>query len=212
MPGNALYWRDWSESRLASFQGDQGGSNHCAKYAAATALNLLYGTNLDGGDLVSWVQSRPLMGTGRYTIFANDNGSLVFQNANLLRQLARMNGISPRVSCRIARPSDLHSLFLEKNTLALVSLTYWQGKEPLIARGENTKSSLSPARWLGGHIMIPAAYDPSHYSQSGNSTPWGFLSSWGSKEQLYWMAEVDFQRTWGQLSIFNTVTVSKLDH
>lgn len=209
MPGNALYWRGWSESQLASFQGDQGNSNHCAKYAAASALNLLYGKRDDGRELISWVQARPLKGTGRYTIFGNDNGSLVFQAANLLRQLARMRGISPRVEVRISGLSDLLDLLKEENSLALISLTYWQGKEPLIARGKNTASSLGPARWVGGHIMIPAAYDPGHINQAGMGTPWGFLSSWGAMDQLYWMTEWEFQRTWGSFSVFNSVVIDK---
>ena len=209
MPGNALYWRGWSESQLASFQGDQGDSNHCAKYAAASALDLLYSKRDDGRDLVSWVQNRPLRGTGRFTIFGNDNGSLVFQTANLVRQLARMRGITPQVNCRVNSLPDLLDLFNDEDSLALVSLTYRQGKEPLIARGQNTASSLGPARWVGGHIMIPAAFDPGHVNQAGMGTPWGFLSSWGSKNQLYWMTEWDFQRSWGSFSLYNTVIVGK---
>jgi hypothetical protein len=209
MPGNALYWRDWSEAQLAAYQGDQGGSNHCAKFAAASALNLLYEKQVAGEDLVSWVEARPLKGTGRYTIYGNNNGSLVFQTANLLRQLASMLGISPRIQCQISDTSDLLTFLTQEHTLALVSLTYFQGNEPLIARGHNITSSLGPARFLGGHIMIPAAFDPAHVNQVGTGTPWGFLSSWGSNDQLYWMTESDFQRTWGSFSIYNTVIVDK---
>ena len=211
MPGTALYWRDWSESQLASYQGDQGSSNHCAKFAAASALNLLYGTELNGGVLVSWIQDRPLKGIGRYTIIGNNNGSLVFQTANLLRQLARMGGVSPRVKCRRINLPGLLSILQKENTLVLVSLTYWQGKEPLIAKGQNTVSSLAQARWVGGHIMIPVAYDPGHINQAGYGTPWGFISSWGFGNQLYWMAENDFKKTWGQLSIFNAITVGRAE-
>ncbi|MEJ2448935.1 MAG: hypothetical protein P8Y37_13490 [Anaerolineales bacterium] len=193
MSGTARYWRDWSESQLASYQGDQGSSNHCAKYAAASALNLLYETSADGGELVSVIGDRLLKGTGRYTILGNDNGSLVFQAANLLRMLARLNGVNPRIRCRRIDRNGLFSSLKEDKTLALVSLTYWQGS----------------ARWVGGHVMIPAAYDPDHINQTGFSTPWGFLSSWGSEDELYWMTENDFQRTWGQLSIYNTVTVNR---
>jgi hypothetical protein len=209
MSGTAQYWRDWSESQLASYQGDQGSSNHCAKYAAASLLNLLYGTNADGGELVSLIEGRLLKGTGRYTILGNDNGSLVFQAANLLRRLAKMQGIYPQVRCQRINRIGLFSLLKDDKTLALVSLTYWQGKEPLISKGKYTSSSLASAHRVGGHIMIPAAYDPDHFNQAGFSTPWGFLSSWGSNDQLYWMTENDFLRTWGQLSIFNTVTVNR---
>jgi hypothetical protein len=120
-----------------------------------------------------------------------------------------MQEVSPRVTSKIFDRTGLHNLLHNHNTLALVSLTYWQGKEPLIARGRSTTSSLGPARWIGGHIMIAAAYDPDHINQAGVSTPWGFLSSWGSKDQLYWMTENDFLNSWGRLSVYNAVTVSR---
>ena len=203
-----VYWRGWSESRLASFQGDQGSSNHCAKFASSSCLNLLYGLNLEGGRLASWVEGRSLRGTGRFTIWGNHNGSLVYQTANLVRALARTAGLSPRVESSRMDAKTLVSQLRDRRSLALVSLTYLEGKEPLIARGGSTVSSLGPARLVGGHIMIPAAFDPGHRDQGGRSTPWGFLSSWGAGDQLYWMCAGEFRRTWGRLSLFNTVTVS----
>ena len=208
MISGAVYWRGWPEQRLASFQGDQGSSNHCAKYAAASCLNLLYGLEIPGERLVSRVDERPLKGTGRYTIWGNHNGSLVFQTANLVRTLARMVRLSPRVEISRINHRTLVSLLRDSRGLALVSLTYLQGGEPVIARGGSTSSSLAPARVVGGHIMIPAAFDPGHRDQGGRSTPWGFLSSWGAGDQLYWMSAGEFSRTWGRLSLFNTITVS----
>ncbi len=206
-----VYWRDWSESQLAAYQGDQGSSNHCAKFAAASALNLLYGREINGNELVSWVGSRPLKGTGVYTILGNHNGSLVYQTANLLRALARLEGISLQIKCGIGDKTTLLMLLDQSASLALVSLTYFRGKEPLIARGEKTTSALGSTRWVGGHIMILAAYDPDHHNRAGISTPWGFLSSWGADDQLYWMTENDFLHSWGRLSIFNMVSVSRSD-
>jgi hypothetical protein len=205
---HSLYWRGWSESQLAAFQQDQGNSNHCAKYAAASALNLLYGTALAGEDLVRWVNSLILKGTGLYTILGNNNGSLVYQAANLVRRLARQNGLGPLVRSGFGTASDIRDRLKDGGALTIVSVTYFQGKEPLIARGSNTTSSLASTRVLGGHLMILGAYDPGHKNTAGEATPWGFLSSWANKDQLYWMRKDDFRRSWGKLSFYNMITVT----
>ena len=206
-----LYWRGWSENQLAAYQGNQGRSNHCAKYGAASGLNLLFGIVLAGDDLVDWVRSRPLKGTGRYTIFGNNHGSLVYQTANLVRELGRQAGLPIRVRSRKWRDHDLIETFQDHNIISLVTLTYLKGKEPIIAKGETTTSSLAPAEWIGGHILIPAAYDPGHRNKNGVSTPWGFLSSWGVLDQLYWMTDKEFKHSWGRFSLFNTVVVTRTD-
>ncbi len=204
-----VYWRGWTEGQLAGYQQDQGSTNHCAKYAAASALNMLYGTALLGNTLASWVENRPLKGTARYTIFGNHNGSLVYQTANLVRKLGHLQDLAPGVRCYRGTALSIQEMLKNGNSLNLVSVTYLQGKEPLITRGENTTSSLGPARLVGGHLMILGAYDQGHKNRAGASTPWGFISSWGNQEQLYWMTEEDFFRTWGRLSFFNMVTVRR---
>lgn len=204
-----MYWRDWSEEQLAIYQQDQGSSNHCAKYAAASGLNLLFGVVLTGDDLVDWVESRLLKGTGRHTIFGNHNGSLVFQTANLVRELGRQAGLPIQVKSQRWHTPDLLDTLRDNNVITLVTLTYLKGNEPVIARGENTSNSLASPGWIGGHIMIPAAYDSGHCNNAGHNTPWGFLSSWGTVDQLYWMTEEEFLSTWGRLSLFNTVTITR---
>ena len=206
-----LYWRAWNEQQLAAYQGDQGSSNHCAKYAAASGLNMLFGVVLTGDDLVDWIQARPLKGTGNFTIFGNHNGSLVFQTANLVRELGRQAGLPIRVKNQRWQAPALQKALQQDNLLTLVTLTYFQGSKPIIARGQNATSALGPSGWIGGHILIPAAYDPDHCNQDNQSTPWGFLSSWGAVDQLYWMTEEEFDRSWGYLSLFNTVVITRTD-
>ena len=205
----SLYWRGWSEGQLASFQQDQGKTNHCAKYAAASALNLLYGTSLSGDELVAWIESKILRGTGVYSILGNNNGSLVFQTGNLIRKLAVKNGLNPVVRSGFGALADLRGRLQNGSSLTLVSVTYFQGQEPLIARGPSIKTSLGSTRYIGGHLMILGAYDPDHQNTSGVNTPWGFLSSWPGQEYLYWMGERDFRRSWGKLSYFNMITVQR---
>jgi hypothetical protein len=204
----SLYWRGWSEHQLASFQQDQGKTNHCAKYAAASVLNILYGTSLSGEELVSWIESKILKGTGLYTILGNHNGSLVYQSANLIRKLALQNGLNPLVRSGFGTLVDLRDRLQDGTSLTIISVTYFQGQEPIIARGPSTKTSLGSTRYLGGHLMILGAYDPAHQNESEVITPWGFLSSWPGQERLFWMTEAAFRRTWGKLSFFNMITVS----
>lgn len=209
MTVNSVYWRDWPENRLAQYQQDQGSSNHCAKYAAASGLNLLYGTALSGDSLVGWLDTRFLKGTGFYSILGNHNGSLVFQTANLIRRLASQNGLQPVVRCGFGTLTDIRERLRNNNQLTIVTLTYFQGAEPVIAGGTKTSSSLGSSPIIGGHVMILAAYDPEHYNSSDESTPWGFLSSWPNLENIYWMTDRDFRRTWGKLSFFNMITVKR---
>ena len=204
-----IYWRGWTEKQLAFYQQNQGSTNHCGKYAAASALNLLYGTSLAGDSLVNWVNERPLKGTPLYTIFGNNNGSFVFQAANLIRKLGQLNGLVPEVRSRRGRFQTLKENLLQGNSLSMVSVTYFQNNEPIIALGKNTSSSLGVTRVVGGHLMILGAYDPQHRNSEGFPAPWGFLSSWPSKDHLYWMSENDFQRSWGRLSLFNMVSVTR---
>jgi hypothetical protein len=211
MTDSTCYWRGWSEDQLAAYQGNQGFSNHCAKYAAASGLNMLFGIVLTGDDLVDWLERRPFKGTGVYTIFGNNHGSMVYQTANLVRALGRQAGLPIQVKSRICQVSDLLETLQDDHVLSLITLTYFRDQEPIIAKGENTTSALKSAGWIGGHIMIPAAYDPAHFNTDGQKTPWGFLSSWGAVDQLYWMTDEDFDRSWGRLSLLNTITITRTD-
>ncbi len=211
MPDITVYWRGWPENQLASFQQNQGNTNHCAKYAAAAALNMLYGTSLTGNSLVDWVNGRSLKGTPLYTIFGNNNGSFVFQAANLIRRLGQLNGLVPEVRSRRGTLRTLKENLQHGNSLSIVSVTYFQNNEPVIALGKNTFSSLGVTRGVGGHLMILGAYDSQHRNTEGMPVPWGFLCSWPRKDHLYWMSENDFQRSWGRLSFFNLVAVMRDD-
>ncbi|MCJ7716965.1 MAG: hypothetical protein MUO54_10670 [Anaerolineales bacterium] len=209
MSDNTVYWRGWAEKQLASYQQNQGSSNHCGKFAAATTLNMLYGGSLTGEMLVEWLNMSFLKGTPRYTVFGNSNGSFIFQTANMVRKLGRLNGLYPDVKIKRGDSQTLKNNLKLGNVLLIVSVTYFQDKEPVIALGESSSSSLGATRLVGGHLMVLGAFDPQHKNEAGNPTPWGFLSSWPSKENLYWVSEDDFKRSWGRLSLFNMVIVTR---
>ena len=202
------YWRGWTEKQLASFQQNQGSSNHCGKFAAATILNMLYGTSLSGEMLVNWLSKKFLKGTPRYTILGNNNGSFVFQSANMLRKLGQLNELYPKVKIKRGDIVTLQDNLKLGNVLSLISVTYFQNKEPVIALGKSTANSLGAVCRVGGHLMVLGAFDPRHQNEDGNPTPWGFLSSWPGKDRLYWVSDKDFKRSWGKLSLFNMVTVT----
>lgn len=206
-----VYWRGWTENQLASYQQNQGSNNHCAKYAAVAALNMLYGTSLSGETLVSWVNDRLFKGTLRYTIFGNNHGSFVFQTANLLRRLAHLNGLTPLLRSKKGNFQSLKNSLQSGNSLTIVSVTYFQGQEPVIAYGRNSGTALAAANWVGGHLMILAAFDPGHKNLEDTTTPWGFLSSWPGKDHLYWMTDDNFKQSWGKLSLYNLVTITRMD-
>lgn len=211
MSSSTVYWRGWPESQLASYQQNQGSTNHCSKYAAAAALNMLYSSSLSGDSLVAWLKDRLFKGTLRYTILGNNHGSFVFQTANLIRRLARFNGLTPEVKSKIGNIQSLKNSLQFGNSLTLVSITYFQGQEPVIAYGSNTGSALAAAKWVGGHLMILGAFDPGHKNLEDTHTPWGFLSSWPGKDHLYWMTDIDFRQSWGRLSLYNLVTITRTD-
>ena len=207
MAQQSIYWRGLEEKTLAGYQQDQGRTNHCAKHAAASGINMLTGLDLNGGSMVRWLDDRLFKGTVRYTIFGNHNGSLVFQTANQIRWLALQNQVPLQVKGGRGKKQDLINSLKDAGVVTLVSVSYFEGEEPLISRGQSTVSSLARTRWIGGHVMILGAYDPMHQNTAGITNPWGFISSWGSSDQLYWVTERDFLRTWGRLSILNMVTV-----
>jgi hypothetical protein len=170
---------------------------------------MLYGTSLSGEMLVDWLDKRFLKGTPRYTIFGNNNGSFVFQSANMLRKLGQLNGLNPKVKIRRGDILTLRDNLRLGNVLSLISVTYFKDKEPVIALGKSTSNSLGAVRLAGGHLMALGAFDPHHQNEAGNLTPWGFLSSWPGKDHLYWVSDGDFKRSWGKLSLFNMVTVTR---
>ena len=166
-----------------------------------------YGTTISGQVFVDWLSNRFLQGTLQYTIWGNNYGSLVFQTANLIRKFSRMNQLVPKVKSLISTKEKIKGILKDNNTLALVTMTYFLGREPVIAQGRKTTTALGNSSRIGGHVMILGAYDPGHQNDAEVPTPWGFLSSWGSKDYLYWMTDEDFIRTWGKLSLFNWITV-----
>jgi hypothetical protein len=132
MSNSTIYWRGWTENQLAAYQQNQGNTNHCAKYAAASALNLLYGSSISGEFLVTWLNSRLLKGTFRYTIAGNQHGSFVFQTANLVRRLAQRTNLNPAVRSGIGTIKSLIKSLQDGNSITVVSVTYFKGQENLL--------------------------------------------------------------------------------
>lgn len=207
MNTRAFYWRGWDENQLADYQQNQGQTNHCAKYAAAAALNMLYGTSIQGGEIVAWLETRFLDGTPRYTVFGNTFGSLVVQTAEIVRAAAALFNLSPQVSISRGSREDLLTTLDHRNQVEIISITYLNHNVPRISYGTRLKRTIKKPNIFGGHIMVLGAYDPTHLDEMDQPIPWGFISSWSGHEYLYWMPEQDFLHSWGRYSPFRRVTV-----
>ncbi len=207
MNTQAFYWRGWDENQLADYQQNQGQTNHCAKYAAAAALNLLYGTSIQGGEIVAWLENRFLDGTPRFTILGNTFGSLVVQTSEIVRAAAALFNLSPKVSISRGSRDDLLTTLEYNDQVDIISITYLKHNVPRISYGTSLRRIIKKPKVFGGHMMVLGAYDPTHLDEMGQPTPWGFISSWSGDEYLYWMPEEDFLRSWGRYSPFRRVTV-----
>ncbi len=207
--GRPRYWRGWPEELLASYQQNQGQTNHCAKYAAAAALNLLYGREITGGELVSWLEKKFLAGTPRYTLFGETFGSLMVQTAAIVHDAARLYGLSPSIRTSRGKAADLMASLEDGNKLELISITYLKRSLPRVSYGASAGNALGGPAFFGGHIMVLGACDPFHLDEEGQAAPWGFLSSWARHDHLYWMTDEDFLSSWGRFSPFRRVTVTR---
>lgn len=207
MSTQALYWRSWDENQLAGFQQNQGQTNHCAKYAAAAALNILFDISIQGEDIVDWLETHFLDGTPRYTILGNTFGSLVVQTAEIVRAAASMYNLSPEVSISRGSRDDLLTTLEYDDRVDIISITYLKHNVPRISYGTSLRQIIKKPKVFGGHMMVLGAYDPTHLDEMDQPTPWGFISSWSGAEYLYWMPEEDFLRSWGRYSPFRRVTV-----
>jgi len=207
MNDQAIYCQGWSENQLAGYQQNQGQTNHCAKYAAATALNLLYGTSIQGREIVAWLETRFLDGTPRYTVLGNTFGSLVVQTAEIVRAAAARFNLSPEVTISRGGRDDLLETLEYKDQVDIISITYLKHNVPRISYSTKLKRIIKKPKVFGGHIMVLGAFDSGHLDEMDQPTPWGFLSSWSGNEYLYWMPEEDFLHSWGRYSPFRRVTL-----
>jgi hypothetical protein len=212
----AIYEKGRAEARLAKIQRKQIG-NRCGQYSAVSAMSLLLEEDIDPGSLKSIVDAHPW----KYSIFGKKEDATVKQIESLINEFATREKLKIKaVLCRKKTISldDLKAIISDPDRAAIISVTWpkSRGAQPGIYYGDSGRSSqykMDKNFLMGGHFMVAAAFDPNHKS-NGNPTPWGFINSNndGKKrdtENISWMTESDFIRTWGAFSRYSTIVISK---
>ena len=182
------------ERELARFQSLQKG-NDCTLHAISAALELLTGLRLPPYQLVAEVNR--LWWRGKlYRVLPNWAVTPPMQ-ASIVNYLARTRGLPVRARLLHTAPEILRNLPDDENLVALVTIYWRRGRAPAIYRGATARNH-NQSKSTAGHTMLFAAYDPTHTTGAGISTPWGFINSWcDGGARLYWMKDEDFRRSWG---------------
>lgn len=195
-----VYWRGHTEAHLASYQQLQLGNN-CAQNAIATALNLLFNLNINGNHLAKLIDQTPLVDLLRYRLWPNGPTTPLNQ-CHLLEDIARYQGL--RLSARLERGSlqSLSAHISNPNSVSLITIGWLPRRAPVITRG-NQSINFNANTGFGFHVMLAAAYDPTHINQAGTTCPWGFINSWlDGGEELFWMSTAHLKSSWGFFTPF----------
>jgi len=205
-PNASIYWGGLNEAQLAELQQYQGQNNDCGEYSIAAALNILYGSNIQGCDVAAAADQVwwPLPWTGLR--MWPDGPTTPKQQANIANGIARQGGLSLSATAIKGTTADLVQLLEEPNTAVILTIGWDNTNVPQIARNSVDGSEARGGGFLGinAHAMLLVAYDPSHMD-GGNppkSAPWGFVNSWvdgsdpNTPKEIYWMPEADLNQAW----------------
>jgi RHS repeat-associated protein len=159
--GQSVYRLGLNESQLVRlFQQNQGNKNYCASYAISTGINLLYGANTKGSDVVNaftkgWYIGVYSWGTGGSAVLPSQQVNIVndFSSA-LLPQRKDL----PSAKIEQLSSEDLKQSISNPNQAVL--FTY------------NTE----PGNIFSGHVIVLAAYDP--------DKGFGFLNSGAQRDPV----------------------------
>ena len=184
-----------NESALAKYQQAQLGNN-CAYHAVSAAINVLAGTNIDGLIYADQINAMPFPTSLKYRLY--DNGpTLPVQQVNLAKLIATDHGISINAQKANPQNEDLLLYLMEGNVAVLVTIGWYAHHPPEITYGLSSLNMNASKEWAGFHTMLLARYDPTHVSQDGLLRPWGLINSWtAGGDQLFWMQDVEFKRSW----------------
>lgn len=185
-----VYAGGLTEADLAALQQAQEGNN-CAKYAIASALNMLGFGYFSGKSIKDWAIPNPFLSVP--IISATTPG----QQINILNELAKYNDLPITAEALKVTPSDLKVWLHDPNEVVIVTIGWDDNDIPIITR-DSSDASGNPDRpaegigW-GAHSVVLASYDPTHVDAAGNPAPWGFVNSWtNGGNEIYWMTDADF--------------------
>ena len=169
---------------VKQFQQDQGPTEYCSSFAISTALNMLYGIQTTGEDVVTdftnpYGNVNPASDLLSYwpSLSWDPNGSAVLPNqiVNIVNQdsskiLGQSNDL-PVAEEKMMSPTELIQSISNPNQEVLFTF--------------NT----STGNWSSGHTVVLAAYDP-------KADEFGFLNSGALKQpnDLTWITASDMQK------------------
>jgi hypothetical protein len=183
-----------SEVNLAAYQRKQIG-NTCSFHAITAGIKLLLNFDIDPIALSQEINR--LWWQGRFMRIAPNWAVTPHMQVRIIRYLARTRQLPIRAKFIHGTPEILHQILSDSQKLFVPIVTIvWCGRRPDIYYGNAHRNSMR-TNIIGGHSMIPAAYDPEHISQGGSITQWGFINSWKDQaNHLFWMRENDFYAAW----------------
>jgi hypothetical protein len=187
-------WAGMSESQLASYQTTQVGNN-CAPNAIAAAFNLLgEPLNIDGNKLGDKISSMGI----KYRLLP-DSATMPFNQVNVINDISKITGqkditLSAK-KLNIQHLSDANAYLSDDDSIILYTVYWTSLNSPKIISGSGL-NNLSDKKLIDGHTMVYIAYDPTHVSNGGVGTPYGFLNWWDDTtlipaKKLTWMSEDD---------------------
>jgi hypothetical protein len=186
-----------SEKRLARLQQNQGLTNHCGEFAAATALGVLFDRVIPGMELAAladrdWLVKGLRCWPGGPTTPA--------QQARLVREYARFNSLPVEASPRTSSLYHLRRWLERPDTACLVTIAWDNRRMPRITKGAGGPARIQKSRFFwSGHTMVLAAYQPGGQDGGLDNDRWGFINSWDvspNESSIFWMREDEFKRFW----------------
>jgi WXG100 family type VII secretion target len=191
---STIYEEGYSITDLAGFQENQGMTNNCGEYAAAAALDMLFGGNrFTGADLTTFADaSTNLLPWAGRRMFQN-GPTMPPQQANLINEYATANNLPVEATATTTDREGLIRMLETPDQTLMVTISYGNDWQPTLTSNGVNQVPLPPgALPYSGHVMVLAAYE-----DNGGNPRWGFVNSWvDGGSDIYWMTDADFQRAW----------------
>ncbi len=182
-----------SEAELAFYQKLQIG-NSCSFHAITTAVKMLLAVEIDPQELSDevdhlWWRFKPMRTFPGWAVTPTNQKQIV-------KYLAESRNLPIKATFSHANVETLREVIGYANAVPIITLLWVWGQAPGIYLG-NASINHNTSSAANGHTMVMAAYDPEHFNYGVGSTPWGLINSWvNNSQQLFWMTDEAFQRTW----------------
>lgn len=182
-----------TEPELAALQKLQVG-NSCSFHAISAAIKLLVDVQLDPHLLAEeidylWWRFKPMRTYPGWAVTPR-------QQKRIVNYLADSRALPLSAGFEHASVERLWEVLNYAHAVPLITLLWTKNHVPGIYLG-SSPINYNSNNQTNAHTMLLAAFDPTHITYGIGETPWGFVNSWrNGGEQLFWMQDEDFRRTW----------------